>query len=492
MKTLFIISSHVTGAWLSEITHPYWHLAQRGVDVDFASPAGGKISWSPYSDPYFAQSMESDDIVSKGFLSDSALVHKLATTLTLADIDLAEYDAVHVAGGQGATFDLFPNPALAKVLEHFWAHDKVVGALCHGAIALANNPERVLGRHVTGFTLEADKELEYQFGPGFILPNYPQTSLEDAGAVYSRVASYAPYVVVDGKLVTGENQQSATEYAIALFRAMTGKSAVTVIAPAAKPPLKALFVITSHDTGAWLSEITHPYWHLTERGVLVDFASPAGGKVTWSLYSDPYFAQSMEKEDIVSKGFLADPALAARLEQTLRLRDVDLAPYDVVHLAGGQGTTFDFYPNKDIARTLEHFWLNDKLIGAICHGAIGLANNRDRVRGRRVTGFTLAGDKGLQEMFGSGFVLPHYPQTALEEAGALYSSDGPYTPHVVVDGRLVTGTNQQSASEYAIALFHALSRKTPVSRYWRAPAAASIFSRLLRRLKYFGAVALSA
>ncbi len=53
MKVLFIITNSDQGTWLSEVTHPYWHLAERGVEVDFASPAGGKVGWTPRSDPYF-------------------------------------------------------------------------------------------------------------------------------------------------------------------------------------------------------------------------------------------------------------------------------------------------------------------------------------------------------------------------------------------------------------------------------------------------------
>ncbi len=50
-----------------------------------------------------------------------------------------------------------------------------------------------------------------------------------------------------------------------------------------------------------------------------------------------------------------------------------------------------------------------KVVGAICHGAIALGNIPDRVRGRRTTGYTLEGDKELQRMFGSGFLIPHFP-----------------------------------------------------------------------------------
>jgi putative intracellular protease/amidase len=227
MKVLFIISSSDTAFWLSEVTHPYWHLAERGVEVDFASPLGGKVVWDRYSDPYFEKSTEADDLVSKGFLSDKKLVAKLETTLKLKDVALDLYDAVHVAGGRGATFDLYPNPDVGKVLEHFWAKNKVVGAICHGAIALGNIPDRVRGRRTTGYTLEGDQELQRLFGSGFVIPHYPQTVLEETGSVYTRVAPNDPYVIKDGKLVTGQNQQSASEYALVLLHTMTGESPVS-------------------------------------------------------------------------------------------------------------------------------------------------------------------------------------------------------------------------------------------------------------------------
>jgi putative intracellular protease/amidase len=226
VRVLFVISSSETAFWLSEVTHPYWHLTERGVEIDFASPAGGKVVWDPYSDPYFKNSTEPDDLVSKGFLSDNALRARLEATSALKDVDLNRYDAIHVAGGRGATFDLYPNEDVAKALEHFWARDKVVGAICHGAIALGNIPDRVRGRRVTGYTLEGDRALEKLFGSGFLIPHYPQTVLEEAGTKYSRVAPDDPYVIVDGKLVTGQNQQSASEYALVLLRAMTGTNPV--------------------------------------------------------------------------------------------------------------------------------------------------------------------------------------------------------------------------------------------------------------------------
>jgi putative intracellular protease/amidase len=228
--------------------------------------------------------------------------------------------------------------------------------------------------------------------------------------------------------------------------------------------MRVLFIISGSDTAFWLSEVTHPYWHLTERGVEVDFASPAGGKVVWDRYSDPYFESSTEPDDLVSKGFLSDNALRTKLDTTVALKDVDLDRYDAVHVAGGRGATFDLYPNEDVGKALEHFWARDKVVGAICHGAIALGNIPDRVRGRRVTGYTLEGDHGLEKLFGSGFLIPHYPQTVLEEAGTVYKRVAPNDPLVVIDGKLVTGQNQQSASEYALVLLHAMTGSSPVTK----------------------------
>jgi putative intracellular protease/amidase len=75
---------------------------------------------------------------------------------------------------------------------------------------------------VTGYTLEGDQELQRLFGPTFLIPHYPQRVLEENGGEYSRVAANDPYVIRDGKLVTGQNQQSASEYALVFLHIMTG------------------------------------------------------------------------------------------------------------------------------------------------------------------------------------------------------------------------------------------------------------------------------
>ncbi len=65
--------------------------------------------------------------------------------------------------------------------------------------------------------------------------------------------------------------------------------------------MKVLFIITGSDKGTLLSEVTHPYWHLIERGVEIDFSTPEGGKVVWDPLSYPTTEGSHEPNDLVTR-----------------------------------------------------------------------------------------------------------------------------------------------------------------------------------------------
>ena len=106
---------------------------------------------------------------------------------------------------------------------------------------------------------------------------------------------------------------------------------------------RALIVVTSNDrlgdtgkkTGWYLSEVSHVYYPLIEAGFAVHFASPKGG-------APPMDESSRKLDDADNKRFLEDPALTAKMKNTLRLSDVDPAAYAVVHFAGGHGTVADY------------------------------------------------------------------------------------------------------------------------------------------------------
>jgi putative intracellular protease/amidase len=227
MKILCIVSSADIGFWLAELTHPYWHFSERGIDVDVASPRGGDVTPDPLSLPDAEGTWEADDLVTKGFLSDAGLAAKLNDTTALVRVDVDGYDGVWVVGGAGAAVDLFPNDEVTRVLADFWDAGKIVGAICHGSIALANVPDRVNGRRATGFSREEDRQVEEIYGKDFI-PNWPEPTMVRAGIEYVSVEPWGVRVVVDGKLITGQNQQSASEFAIAFNHLLLGSDPVLI------------------------------------------------------------------------------------------------------------------------------------------------------------------------------------------------------------------------------------------------------------------------
>ena len=56
------------GFWAAELTHPYYELTERGVEVTIASPDGGKVEFDGYSDPRDESKWSAEDLISMGFV----------------------------------------------------------------------------------------------------------------------------------------------------------------------------------------------------------------------------------------------------------------------------------------------------------------------------------------------------------------------------------------------------------------------------------------
>src|SRR5438034_1273009 len=115
-------------------------------------------------------------------------------------------------------------------------------------------------------------------------------------------------------------------------------------------PKRVLIVVANPTTattvgwpvGFWGAELTHPYYELSERGVEVTIASPAGGKVEMDALSDPRDPSKWSAEDLITMGFISTPELMAVLEDTPPLVEVDLDEFDAVMIAGGLAPMFSF------------------------------------------------------------------------------------------------------------------------------------------------------
>jgi len=219
---------------------------------------------------------------------------------------------------------------------------------------------------------------------------------------------------------------------------------------------RALVVCTNHsrldpkkqDTGAFGSEFTVPYYAFINAGMAVDMASPKGGEIP---VQPPSWSWPLACED--DRRFMTDASAMAKLKHSKRIADVDPKDYDVVFMAGGWGAAYDLMQSEDLADFVTTANAEGKILGSVCHGALGLCSAKGidgepLVKGRRVTGVTDA----QINTFGIA-VTPKHPEEELRKAGALYECQhgwlDPFMTHTSIDGNLITGQNQNSGYETA-------------------------------------------
>lgn len=212
--------------------------------------------------------------------------------------------------------------------------------------------------------------------------------------------------------------------------------------------------------GFWAAELTHPYLELTEAGFEVTIASPDGGRVEVDGLSDPRDESRWSADDLISRGFLETPELAALLETTPTLVDLDLSTFEAILVAGGQSPMFTFRDNPPLQAAIRTFFESERVVAAYCHGVsalidLQLSDGSYLVEGRTVTGFS-----NVEEEYGNAAagveIMPWRLEDALRERGANYVSGGLFKAFTARDGRLITGQQQYSGRRVAQAVLAAL------------------------------------
>jgi putative intracellular protease/amidase len=236
-------SEKETGVWFSEVTHPYWALrGAAGVHftLDLASPDGGRAPIDTFSvklnlDDYLASGgavYDSGDPDNERFLGDPETRARVAAedvemttdtgetitvtrwsfvdTLPLAEVRADDYDVVYYAGGNGASFQFPEDAETGRVAAEMYGAGKLVTAACHGTSALLNATTAdggylVAGRDVTGFS-NAEED---QLGQRDVMPVLLEDEFPKRGARYAAAPAWAEHVIVDGRIITGQNPTSA-------------------------------------------------------------------------------------------------------------------------------------------------------------------------------------------------------------------------------------------------------------------------------------------
>lgn len=214
-------NGRATGVFGSELTAPYYEFLEGRMRVDVASIDGGKIPFDPQSFLWMLKS-EYDD----WFMSDSALQSKVRNSLQIEDIDFTQYDIVFLAGGWGAAYDLGYSEVLGQKMSEAYAAGVVVGGVCHGLLGLLqakdeNGEPLVQGRRITAVTNKQVEELRIT-----ITPQHPERELRAAGAIFESDTAFldlfANHVVVDDRIVSGQNQNAGPEVANLMMKVAGG------------------------------------------------------------------------------------------------------------------------------------------------------------------------------------------------------------------------------------------------------------------------------
>jgi putative intracellular protease/amidase len=232
-KTVLILVSNPTtattvgwrvGFWGAELTHPYYELTERGVEVTIASPDGGKVELDALSDPRDESKWSSEDLITMGFVNTPELMALLEDTPKLADLDLDEYDAIMIAGGLAPMFTYRGREDVHDAIRHFYESEKPTAIYCHGTAALvdlklSDGSYLVEGKTVTGFS-NREEDYSDSFVGQTVMPFRVEDALKKRGANYVQGGLFKAFTVRDGRLLTGQQQYSGRKVAQMLIEGL--------------------------------------------------------------------------------------------------------------------------------------------------------------------------------------------------------------------------------------------------------------------------------
>jgi len=220
------------GFWWSEMSHPYLVLSEKGFEIEVFSPSGGKCEADAMSDPRDPNGFAPTDLISMGFVHTPQLMKLVENTGKVSQIQVEQFDAILVAGGQGPMFTFDKAFDLHKKFIEFYEVGKLACAVCHGVALLryarlANGEFLASGKTVTGFANIEEDFVDEQLWNAKLLPRGQrlmpwriEDELKKIGANYIQAGLWKGFAVRDGNLITGQQSQSGMETAQVLAAAL--------------------------------------------------------------------------------------------------------------------------------------------------------------------------------------------------------------------------------------------------------------------------------
>lgn len=238
-----------TGNYLNETVVPAFALIDAGYSIVLCTPNGNKPTIDKASDSakHFGDDVAAYQRAKAFFANDPAM--DPVTLRSVIDEGLDNFAGLFIPGGQAPIVDLMQDYDLGEILRHFHEKAKPTAMLCHGPISstaampyarefraalIAGDPDKAkewskgwqyAGYKMTVFSKTEEKVIEDQILHAKIYFDMP-FALNLAGAhVSTTPEDFAPFLIEDRELITGQNPRSDHPIGAALVAALDRKRA---------------------------------------------------------------------------------------------------------------------------------------------------------------------------------------------------------------------------------------------------------------------------
>lgn len=219
------ITGWPVGIWVSELSHAWLAFSESGYHIDIASPEGGDLQLDGFSDPRHESGYSAHDFVSLGFLTSQSHSALLTSTMKLADVDLHSYDAIFLIGGQSPMITFRGNSIVQNAIRTSWESGKIVAIVCHATCTLlettlSDGTLLVSGKTWTGFSNAEESYVDAYIGRR-LQPFWIETEARNiADTNFITSSMFQPFAVRDGRLITGQQQNSGKKAAELVIQAV--------------------------------------------------------------------------------------------------------------------------------------------------------------------------------------------------------------------------------------------------------------------------------
>ncbi|WP_417211946.1 type 1 glutamine amidotransferase domain-containing protein [Acinetobacter venetianus] len=209
-----------TGLWLGELTHAYDEFEKQNYIQDIVSPLGGV---SPLEPKALGRFVADASVIKRK--NDASFMKLLENTKKPSEINWQDYDVIYYTGGHGVMWDFLDNPELQEITKNIYENGGIVSSVCHGYcgllnVRLSNGNYLIKDKKITGFAWCE----EVLAGVAKKVPYNAEQISKERGAHYEKkLIPFAPNVVRDGNLITGQNPFSARITAKAVIEALNSK-----------------------------------------------------------------------------------------------------------------------------------------------------------------------------------------------------------------------------------------------------------------------------